>query len=97
MKRLECFDCVNAKRFRILKVLEGRSLDLGEISSLTGFKKNTIFYHLKILLSANLVEKKEAKKRTWWIKAKFSSKDVVRWSLTHDAILALDYFGRDSK
>jgi len=92
MIRLPEFDVLNAKRTAILRALAERELGLLEICQLTGFGKNAVYYHVKILKENGLVSFKDALKKTVWAKAKNKNKNVKRWILTGNGEKALAYF-----
>ena len=55
IKRLPSFDACSDKRLLILKAVQNKELDCGEIASVAGMSWHAVFWHLKILVNTELL------------------------------------------
>ena len=90
--RLPSFDCINAFRLEILKILLDKELDIGEIIALSGKKRSKVFYALSVLSETGLVKKKDCLKKTHCKYAHSENKAVTRYFVSPEGLLALGYF-----
>ena len=95
IRRIPAFDAVSTKRLVILKSLLNRELDNGEVSTLTGMSRKTVYWHLNILTDVGLIKSKKYQKLNLSPNSKRKTRDIFRMSLTLDGIEAIKYFGGD--
>jgi hypothetical protein len=96
MIRLESFDCLNAHKRKILRILEGREFTLREITDCVGSSRSTNWRSLQVMERAGLVIPKKSYKKQWFEGAKKLQRDVVHWCLVEEGRDANIYF-RDFK
>ena len=94
IRRLACFDACTTKRLLVLKAVQDRELDNGEIASVTGLSRNAVFWHLKILVAAGLLSIVKSRKLNVDPKAKRKYRKIYRYSLSLQGAQALEYFNQ---
>ena len=92
IKRLECFSVITERKKPILKALQNRELDCGEISIRTGMSRSSVLWHLKSLQDCGLIKAMEGKKINTDPRAKNKFRGILRYSLTLEGRQGLEYF-----
>lgn len=91
------FDVINSARFDILQALDGVELPASFIAETVGIRKQIVYYHLKILVENELVEKRETTKKTVDKRSRKKEKPIILFSLTSRGFDALKYFPKTRK
>ena len=94
IKRLSSFDACSGKRLLILKAVQNKELDCGEITSVTSMSWHAVFWHLKILVNTGLLTVVKARKLNINPKAKRRYREVARYTLSLQGQQALEYFNQ---
>lgn len=93
IKRRPSFDCCTGARLQLLKILQDKEMDNGELAAKFGKSRAATYWHLQMLLSAGLISRQVTKKNCYSPKAAGKAIEIIRFALTLEGKEALQFFG----